>query len=240
MNLIASVYIKDNKVVKVKSGDFRTLKFYHESPIDLILRFEDLGVKEIYFVDLGSAKMHEKNNFILLEMISQFSNIKINYSGGLRTSETVSSAFNNGANMVTLGSMPVYDKNIFLNCLTTWGFKKIVMAVDIWKNSLRINGWKHQTKIDPLDHIDYFSKKGLMNIKVTDISKDGTLDGPPFYIYKKILKKYPHMNMTTGGGIRGIKDIEKLRDIGIKNVIFGRAFYDGNITLNELKSYLKK
>tara|TARA_S200000501_G_C20871432_1_gene764400 strand:- start:8721 stop:9443 length:723 start_codon:yes stop_codon:yes gene_type:complete len=240
VNLIASVYIKDNKVVKVKSGDFRTLKFYHESPIDLIQRFEDLGVKEIYFVDLGSAKMHEKNNFILLEMISQFSNIKINYSGGLRTSETVSSAFINGANMVTLGSMPVYDKNIFLNCLTTWGFKKIVMAVDIWKNSLRINGWKHQTKIDPLDHIDYFSKKGLMNIKVTDISKDGTLDGPPFSIYKKILKKYPHMNMTTGGGIRGIKDIEKLRDIGIKNVIFGRAFYDGNITLNELKNYLKK
>ena len=240
MNLIASVYIKDNKVVKVKSGDFRTLKFYHESPIDLIQRFEDLGVKEIYFVDLGSAKMHEKNNFILLEMISQFSNIKINYSGGLRTSETVSSAFINGANMVTLGSMPVYDKNIFLNCLTTWGFKKIVMAVDIWKNSLRINGWKHQTKIDPLDHIDYFSKKGLINIKVTDISKDGTLDGPPFSIYKKILKKYPHMNMTTGGGIRGIKDIEKLRDIGIKNVIFGRAFYDNNITLNELKNYLKK
>ena len=200
MNLIASVYIKDNKVVKVKSGDFRTLKFYHESPIDLVKRFEDLGVKDIYFVDLGSAKMHEKNNFILLEMISQFSDIKINYSGGLRTSENVSSAFINGANMVTLVSMPVYDKNIFLNCLTTWGFKKIVMAVDIWKNNLRINGWKHQTKIDPLDHIDYFSDKGLKNIK----------------------------------------DIEKLKDIGIKNVIFGRAFYEGNITLNDLKNYLKK
>ena len=143
-----------NKEVKVKSGDFRTLKFYHESPIDLVKRFENLGVKDIYFVDLGSAKMHEKNNFILLEMISQFSSIKINYSGGLRNSENVSSAFINGANMVTLGSMPVYDKKIFLNCLTTWGFKKIVMAVDIWKNNLRINGWKHQTKIDPLDHID--------------------------------------------------------------------------------------
>ena len=240
MNLIASVYIKDNKVVKGKSGDFRTLKFYHESPIDLVKRFEDLGVKDIYFVDLGSAKMHEKNNFILLEMISQFSSIKINYSGGLRNSENVSSAFINGANMVTLGSMPVYDKNIFLNCLTTWGFKKIVMAVDIWKNNLRINGWKHQTKIDPLDHIDYFSDKGLKNIKVTDISKDGTLDGPPFSLYKKILKKYPQMNMITGGGIRNIKDIEKLKDIGIKNVIFGRAFYEGNITLNELENYLKK
>ena len=173
MNLIASIYIKDNKVVKVKSGDFRTLKFYHESPIDLVKRFEDIGISDVYFVDLGSAKMHEKNNYILLEMISQFSDIKINYSGGLRTSEDVSNSFINGADMVTLGSMPVYNKNVFMNCLTTWGFKKIVMAVDIWKNNLRINGWKYQTKIDPLDHIKYFYNKGLKNIKVTDISKDG-------------------------------------------------------------------
>ena len=57
---------------------------------------------------------------------------------------------------------------------------------------------------------------------------------------KKILKKYPQMNIITGGGIRNIKDIEKLKDIGIKNVIFGRAFYEGNITLNDLKNYLKK
>ena len=240
MNLIASIYIKDNKVVKVKSGDFRTLKFYHESPIDLVRRFEDIGVKEIYFVDLGSAKMHEKNNYILLEMISQFSDIKINYSGGLRTSENVSNAFINGANMVTMGSMPVYDKNIFLNCLTTWGFKKIVMAVDVWENNLRVNGWKYQTKIDPLDHIKYFYNKGLKNIKVTDISKDGTLEGPPFSLYKKIIKKYPQINMITGGGIRNMSDINKLKKIGVKNIIFGRAFYDGNISLDDLKGYYKK
>ncbi len=239
MNLIASIYIKDNKVVNIKSGDFRTIKFYHESPIDLVKRFEDIGIGEVYFVDLGSAKMREKNNFILLEMISQFSDIKINYSGGLRTSENVSNAFINGANKVTMGSMPVYDKKIFLNCLTTWGFKKIVLAVDVWKNNLRINGWRYQTKIDPLKHIKYFYKKGLKNIKVTDISKDGTLDGPPFNLYKKIIKKFPQMNMTTGGGIRNLNDIKKLKDIGIKNIIFGRAFYDGNISLNDLKEYYK-
>ena len=240
MNLIASIYIKDNKVVKVKSGDFRTLKFYHESPIDLVKRFEEIGISDVYFVDLGSAKMHEKNNYILLEMISQFSDIKINYSGGLRTSEDVSNSFINGADMVTLGSMPVYNKNVFMNCLTTWGFKRIVMAVDILKNNLRINGWKYQTKIDPLDHIKYFYNKGLKNIKVTDISKDGSLDGPPFTLYKKILKKYPHVNMITGGGIRNMNDIEKLEKVGVKNIIFGRAFYDGNISLDDLKNFYKR
>ena len=50
MNLIASIYVKDNQTVKVKSGDFRTLKFYKDSPIDLLNRFEEMGIKEIYFV----------------------------------------------------------------------------------------------------------------------------------------------------------------------------------------------
>ena len=239
MNLVASIYVKDNQTVKVKSGDFRTLKFYKESPIDLLNRFEEMGIKEIYFVDLGSAKMGEKNNFILLEIMSQFSKIKINYSGGLRTSEQVSGAFNNGASTVTLGSMPVYDKGGFLNCITTWGYKKIVMAVDIWKNNLRINGWKYQTKINPIEHIKYFHKKGLKNIKVTDISTDGSMEGPPFKLYKKIMKKFPKINLITGGGIRGIKDLQKLKKIGVKNAIFGRAFYEGNITLEEVKKSLK-
>ena len=149
----------------IKSGDFRTLKVYPESPIDLLTQFEKVGIKEVYVVDLGSAKMHEKNNFNLLEMMSQFTKIKINYSGGMRNSEQVSNAFIHGAKKVTLGSMPVYDKDLFLNCLTTWGFKKLVLAVDILNKSLRINGWKYQTKIDPIDHIKYFHKKGLKNIK---------------------------------------------------------------------------
>ena len=240
MNLVASIYIKNNQTVNVRSGDFRTLKIHPESPIDIINRFEDIGIKEIYVVDLGSAKMYEKNNFNLLEMMSQFSKIKINYSGGMRNSEQVSNAFIHGANKVTLGSMPVYDKEIFLNCLTTWGYKKIVLAVDILKKSLRINGWKYQTKIDPIDHIKYFHNKGLKNIKVTDISKDGTMLGPPFSLYKKILKKFPQINLTTGGGIRNFKDLEKLKDIGVHNAIFGRAFYEGYITLDSIKNFIEK
>lgn len=239
MNLIASIYIKNNQAVNVRSGDFRTLKIHPESPIDLINRFEDAGIKEIYVVDLGSAKMYEKNNFNLLEMMSQFSRIKINYSGGMRNSEQVSNAFICGAKKVTLGSMPVYDKEIFLNCLTTWGYRKIVLAVDILNKSLRINGWKYQTQIDPIDHIKYFHSKGLKNIKVTDISKDGTMDGPPFNLYRKILKKFPHINLTTGGGIRNIKDLEKLADIGVHNAIFGRAFYEGNLLLEDIKKLIQ-
>ena len=60
MNLLASIYIKDNQAVKVKSGDFRTLKYIDESPIDLIKKFEDVGIEKIYCVDLGSAKLDEK------------------------------------------------------------------------------------------------------------------------------------------------------------------------------------
>ena len=79
MNLIASIYIKDNKTVNIKSGDFRTLKVYPESPIDLLNQFESVGIKEVYVVDLGSAKMHRKKIILnLLEIMSQFTKIKIN------------------------------------------------------------------------------------------------------------------------------------------------------------------
>ena len=74
----------------------------------------------------------------------------------------------------------------------------------------------------------------------TVLSKDGSLDGPPFTLYKKILKKYPHVNMITGGGIRNMNDIEKLEKVGVKNIIFGRAFYDGNISLDDLKNFYKR
>ena len=220
MNLVASIYIKNNKTVNVRSGDFRTLKEHSKSPIDLIKEYEDMGIKDVFVVDLGSAKMHEKNNFNLLEMMSQFGKVRINYSGGMRNSEQVSNAFINGAKKVILGSLPVYNREIFLDCLTTWGYKKIVLAVDIFNKSLRINGWKYQTKIDPISHIDYFHKRGLKKIKVTDISKDGSLEGPPIALYKKILKKFPLINLTNGGGIRNIKDLYNLKDIGVHNAMF--------------------
>ena len=66
------------------------------------------------------------------------------------------------------------------------------------------------------------------------------MEGPPFTLYKKILKKFPNINLTTGGGIRNIKDLVKLKDVGVHNAIFGRAFYEGNITLEEIKNFIKK
>ena len=130
-------------------------------------------------------------------------------------------------------------ENALVN-LNVFSGESFLTSVDILDKSLRINGWKYQTKIDPIDHIKYFHKKGLKFIKVTDISKDGTMDGPPFPLYKKILKKFSNINLTTGGGIRSIKDLIKLEKIGVHNAIFGRAFYEGKITLDEIKDHLKK
>jgi len=156
MNIIASIYIKNNKTVRVKSGDFRTLKIYDDSPVDLLKKFEDVGIKEVYLVDLGSAKFLEKNNFILLEILSQFSKLKINYSGGLRTMEQIGGAFVAGASKVTLGTLPVYDKHKFINCLMTWGNKKMVFPAVTINGCLKIMGGKKKIKINIFIIISYF------------------------------------------------------------------------------------
>ena len=58
--------------------------------------------------------------------------------------------------------------------------------------------------------------------------------------YKKILKKFPNINLTTGGGIRNFKDLNKLKEIGVHNAIFGRAYYEGKISIDDIKSFIKK
>ena len=84
-----------------------------------------------------------------------------------------------------------------------------------------------------------FQSKGLLNIKVTDVTRDGSLKGPPIGMYKKIIKKFSNLNLTVGGGIRNLNDIFKLKELGIQNAIFGKAFYEGNISFDDVKNYIK-
>jgi phosphoribosylformimino-5-aminoimidazole carboxamide ribotide isomerase len=121
----------------------------------------------------------------------------------------------------------------------TWGNKKIVLAADTINDCLKINGWKQKTKINIFDHINYFQSKGLLNVKVTDVTRDGSLKGPPIRMYKKIIKKFPNLILTVGGGIRSLNDLYKLKELGIQNAIFGKAFYEGNISFDDVKNYIK-
>jgi phosphoribosylformimino-5-aminoimidazole carboxamide ribotide isomerase len=64
------------------------------------------------------------------------------------------------------------------------------------------------------------------------------MEGPNFELYKEILLKFPNIHLAASGGVRGIDDFKKLRDIGVNAAVFGRAYYEGKITLKELENFV--
>ena len=72
----------------------------------------------------------------------------------------------------------------------------------------------------------------------TDISCDGMLAGPSIELYKEILAEYPALYLIASGGVSNIGDIEALHEAGVPAVIFGKALYEGHITLNDLRRFI--
>jgi phosphoribosylformimino-5-aminoimidazole carboxamide ribotide isomerase len=101
-------------------------------------------------------------------------------------------------------------------------------------------GWQRKSQLTLFDHLDYFYSRGLKYVKSTDVSRDGVLEGPAFDFYTDILAKFPEICVLASGGVRGVDDIKRLNDMGVFAVIFGKAFYEGILKLEDLEQFLVK
>lgn len=240
MLLVPSISILNGKVARLTGGEYGTETIYEASPIDLAKKFEDHGIKRIHVVDLEGARKGKIVNYHLLELIAGYTNLKVNFSGGLHTDGDMTKAFESGAESITASTISVYNKELFAEWIMSYGRERIALGADTLHGNIRVGGWQKETKIDLFSHIEYYYSRGLKYLKTTDISKDGTLEGPSLKLYEEIIKKFPGIQVFASGGIRNIQDIEKLCDLGVYGVIFGKAYYEGKISLDDIDNFLVK
>jgi phosphoribosylformimino-5-aminoimidazole carboxamide ribotide isomerase len=105
---------------------------------------------------------------------------------------------------------------------------------------LLFRGWQKKAPLTFFDLLEYFFSRGLKYVKSTEVSRDGTMEGPAFELYRDISERFPELCILASGGVRGIDDIRKLNDMGIFAVIFGKAYYEGIINLKEIEQFLVK
>jgi phosphoribosylformimino-5-aminoimidazole carboxamide ribotide isomerase len=129
------------------------------------------------------------------------------------------------------------DPELFTQWIFSYGREKISLSADSVDNKVLIKGWQKKTDINLFDHIRHFYDLGLKYVKVTDVTRDGTMVGPNFDLYKKLVDTFPNASIIASGGVRSTGDIRKLDDLGIYAVIFGKAFYEGKITLDDLREF---
>lgn len=240
MQIIPSIAIIDGKVIRLQQGDFSKEKVYSQTPIDLAKSFEDHGIEVVHLVDLDGARRGQPINYHILETIAGYTNLKVDFTGGIHTDGDISKAYEYGASYITAASIAVSRRELFASWIISYGREKITLGADALDGKISVRGWQKQTELDLLDHIDYFYSRGLKYVKTTDISKDGVMGGPGFELYQKIMDRFPDICLLASGGVRDISDIERLNDMGVFAVIFGKAFYEGRIKLKELEKFLVK
>lgn len=234
IEIIPAIDLIDGKCVRLSQGDFNQKKIYSENPLETAKEFESAGLKRLHIVDLDGAKNGKVTNLKVLEMIAANTNLTIDFGGGIKTDEDIQSVFDAGAKMASIGSIAVKNAEKFFAWLEKYGGESILLGADVKDKKLAINGWQTATEIEILPFLKEYSAKGIMQTFVTDISKDGLLQGSANELYEEILNAVPEIKLIASGGVSRIEDVYKLNEIGCSGVIVGKAIYEGRIGIAEL------
>ncbi len=240
IELIPAIDIIDGKCVRLTKGDYAQKTVYAEDPVEMALRFEELGFRRLHVVDLDGAKSRHIVNSAVLNKLASQTHLAIDFGGGIKTDEDIMAAFDNGAQMVTVGSVAVTHPERFAQWLEKYGAEKMILGADVRDGLISINGWKEDSTEQLLPFLKRYVDMGVKNVLCTDISKDGTLAGPATLLYQEVMAAYPTLNLIASGGVSSIGDIEELESAGIPSVVFGKAIYEGRIDMKELINRTKK
>lgn len=226
--------------MRLTKGDYDTQKVYNEDPVAVAREFEEYGFKRLHVVDLDGARSKHVVNHKVLERMAQATNLVIDFGGGIKTDEDIRIATESGAQMVTVGSVAVTQPELFLGWLQQLGSERIILGADVKNGRISINGWKEDSSDELIPFLDKYIQKGVQKVLCTEISKDGTLQGPATALYREIITQYPQCHLIASGGVSSMNDLKELDQAGIPAVVFGKAIYEGRIALKDLALWMEE
>lgn len=237
--VIPSLSVSQGKIVLLKKGDFSNQLKYDFNILDAAKLLEDNGIKLVHFLDLDGVKKATPKNYNTLEIIANHTDLKIDFMGGIRTDGDINKVLEFGASYFTVSSVAVNNNELFASWIMSYGREKLSLMANVSDGKLVYQAFNKKADIDIYEHIEFFHMRGLKYLKVTDMNRDGVLEGPNFELYKNLKEKFPDMSIAASGGVRSIDDIKKLQSMGLYGVIVGRALYEGKIKIEDLQQFSK-
>ncbi|MFC1482826.1 1-(5-phosphoribosyl)-5-[(5-phosphoribosylamino)methylideneamino]imidazole-4-carboxamide isomerase [Candidatus Margulisiibacteriota bacterium] len=236
--IIPAIDILNGKAVRLFKGDYNQATEYG-SPIDMFKKWQQCGAKRIHIVDLDGAREGKMVNKDIIEELAKIKgDTEIELGGGIRTYKSAQDYINGGIDYIILGSIIVKDPNETEKIIKKYS-DKIIFGLDCENGICKLSGWIEQTNVDVKEMLKDSYEKGVTKFIITDIAKDGTLEGPAVQLYKSLPSK-KDMEMYASGGIGNTNDIKELQKIkNVSGCIVGKALYDNKISETELWELLK-
>lgn len=233
--VIPALDILDKSCVRLTEGDFATKVSYYKDPVDAASWLADNGFERLHLVDLDGARAGKFSNYKILERVVNKTQMVVDVGGGIKTDQDVKIVFESGAQMFTAGSIAVKDPEITASWLETYGPDRVILGADVLNEEVKVSGWQQGTGIKLIPFLEKYLNLGFKKVICTDITNDGTLKGPSFDLYKRLIDRFD-FQLIASGGVGNLKDVVKAKEMNLAGIIVGKAIYEGKIDLKELRS----
>lgn len=231
MKIFPAIDLFDGKAVRLLRGRYEDMTIYSEDPPAIGRDFAAAGARHIHIVDLEGAKDGTTPNFDTVCRIKDASGCFCEIGGGIRSMAVIEQYLNAGIDRVILGTAAVTDRAFLEAAVGRWG-EKIAVGVDLKDGCVAIRGWTEKTQLTAREFCRQMQELGVKTIIVTDISKDGAMEGTNHGLYEELSEGFG-MQLVASGGVSTIDDVKRLAARGLYGAIIGKAYYTGAIDLAE-------
>lgn len=234
--IIPAIDLIDGNVVRLYQGDYQQKTQYQLDPVDVVHNYADQGAQWLHIVDLTGAKDTNKRQLSLIKAMVATGRMQFQCGGGIRSEQDVQQLLDIGVARVVIGSLAVKEPELVQSWMQKYGAQHFVLALDININDagekrIATHGWQQDSGVELGTLLQSYLEFGVEQVLCTDISKDGTLQGPNHTLYQEMVQKFPAVNWQASGGIGALDDIEQLKATSVQGVILGRALLEGKFTL---------
>lgn len=235
--IIPSIDIKDGKIVRVvqEIPELHCLE-YGDDPVEMAMLWRAENAKLIHIVDFDCSQTDSKKNFSLVEQICKSVIIPIEFAGGVRSLDDAKQLFEIGVYRLALGTLAIEDISTFLKLLELYGPNKIVASLDIIDEKICIRSRRIKTNENYIEFAVKLSKLGIERFIVTDVAKNGLLQGINIE-YSINVAKATNKKVTHSGGVSNYNDLLTIQNHisdGIDSVIIGRALYENKFPCQKI------
>lgn len=231
LELLPAVDVREGQAVRLVQGELAAQTNYG-SPLDAALDFQKAGAEWIHLVDLDAAFGTGSNHELLAEVIGKI-DIKVELSGGIRDEDSLERALATGCARINLGTAALENPDWTASVIARHG-DRIAVGLDVRGHTLAARGWTKDGG-DLFETVARLDNDGCSRYVVTDVKKDGTLQGPNLDLLREVCA-VTTAPVIASGGVSQLQDLEQLREltlVGVEGAIVGKALYAGAFSLSD-------
>ncbi len=232
MKIIPAIDLMNGQVVRLYKGDPKQKTVYSDNPVEIAKKWEADGADMLHVVDLDATLGIGSNLSIIKKILEEIS-IPVEVAGGLRDESLILDVAKI-SNRVVIGTLAFEDKELVKKLLLSLGPEKIVISVDHKDGEIVIHGWQDSAGIKLIDAIKEFLEMGFTEFLLTNVSRDGTLEGPDLEFLEQACS-LDKTNVIASGGISNVDDVKDVKEKNAFGVILGKALYENKISIEDAK-----